>query len=441
MIELEFSYSKDKKNKDLNFHLYVDNDSTTDDLRELIKSIIKGKPSMSGLDFDVTKLKKGNNEELEEGKKIENLKSKDVIFFDLKFNEFWLNIEIHIEEVSLDKDNIFNNRKNMVKSVANLQIKMNKNKDTYIDSFEYILVGIAIDFFDYKPKEKNLEQTDDNIEENTSEDGDYYLLYKKQNLTKILTNKNINLNENNFNINNNKNLKNKKNIEMKEILKKDENDEKKEEKNNIFKKGEKIDFTKYEKIKYKFSFINFTNYIIKEELLDEDENEIERKKNEFNKNFLQNYLIYTDNIYRKNRILCLLKSKEKEDNINNINDIDIYSNNLRKIRTSFDFNRRKKQHFNIINYYNKKIENLKPLKLDRISNLIELNVNDDMRIIEIKDIVDNTEEIKNSEEIDTQNNNTAYFNNLKNNNNDKLKKIIFMIIIITLFLLILIKIF
>ena len=220
MIELEFSYSKDKKNKDLNFHLYVDNDSTTDDLRELIKSIIKGKPSMSGLDFDVTKLKKGNNEELEEGKKIENLKSKDVIFFDLKFNEFWLNIEIHIEEVSLDKDNIFNNRKNMVKSVANLQIKMNKNKDTYIDSFEYILTGIAIDFFDYKPKEKNLEQTDDNIEENTSEDGDYYLLYKKQNLTKSLTNKNINLNENNFNINNNKNLKNKKNIEMKEVLKK-----------------------------------------------------------------------------------------------------------------------------------------------------------------------------------------------------------------------------
>ena len=278
---------------------------------------------------------------------------------------------------------------------------MKKDDKHYIDELKYIAVSIAMDFFNSLRKDNNSEIPENNnsdssegkdsnsinnkndnneaVKELENQDGDFFLVYKEDKF--CLTNKQIEENNkiledkrkilNNEKINNKiSNSNEKKMIEMTEISNNKIIEEKKH-----FGKNEELDLELYDKVKCKFSFINLTEYLFKDELIDiNDDKILKETKIEFNED-ISKYEKLKGCFYTQGRILCLLKPEEKVNNIDKKNtiksqsrqDSDINKNFIKSKNTFYDSNfLRMEQTINKYGFnYKTKIEELKTFKLEK----------------------------------------------------------------------------
>ena len=451
-------------------------------LRDKIKEALQNYPKLSGLDFDVNipELEKEEN-----NKKNTILKSNDKIYFDLNLKEVWLNVDLSLTEltefgeiIDLEK----NKKENIIKINLDIKIKRPISEKELND----ILLNTSIEILGYRGENNNKEEDEnknelENIKENN--DIDYYLFCNFKFDKNIDNTKNINrirsksiktkrkINEdNNIIINNNNNsndkmilIQNKNNskekrIEMSDMSENNKkmvtinaNDNEKKINSNIKKEPSEINFNINDKITCNLTYINFTNYILKDEDFTKDsQNRAESKtkdkdisiiKKLFNQNFDKFYnTIPLDNqtkIVKEKKLIYLQYFKEK---------IDVNKSNNDKPEKTNDTNESKIKDeeallnsFKNINY-NEKIKNLNPyiFKEDfkRVTQISEnIRYNKSIFNEEIEPINDKVNERKSILIVEEKLN-----NNFENNNNLQ-KKAILVIIFIILVIIILIKIY
>ena len=296
LIDIELVYIK---NKNISRRLLVEGSQNVETLCNTIKDILEIFPKLSDLtNLSVSNLKKKSNKdwiELNMNTPIESqIKQKDTIYFDLKFEDVWVDVIMTLkDEEDEKKTNKFSfelktdvNKnsneleKNLIYSGIGIWEPFLKDSDDY-----YLFKGIEINLEeDFKKEDINLSQQLENSKINNSRQASNYDLYNNQS-----------------------------------------ND-------NFFSFNDKISCT--------LIFINFTNFIcnyITKEIKnsfkknsndDEESNNSQEEKVEFIKNFFNNnfrnlYLNKSKNIIeyvnergRKNEILLKVSSeyfKEKEE--------------------------------------------------------------------------------------------------------------------------------
>ena len=251
-------------------------------------------PKFSALDgINVCKLtKKENNKwvDLVMNNIIKNdLKQKDIIYFDLEFTEVWIDVIMTV------KDNDDNNKINKFSFELKTELRTN------ITDLKNILINVGITSWKTFKDQEEQEEQDKKIQK----DQDYYLLSKFEINSEIEQNIKEKKSLNNQNLDGNE-----KKIEKKT--------EKKESNSDINFHDEKR-FNFNDKITCTLIFINFTNYICyysrngieKKNKINKsyDNNIIEEIKSDFNNHFKDLYLNKTKKVIEINKILCKISKK------------------------------------------------------------------------------------------------------------------------------------
>ena len=116
-------------------------------MKERIKEALHNYPQLSGLSLEVTEMKKGNKENLEyindEEKINTQLKSYDIIYFDLDLKEVWLNIDLLLKE-----ENIINITNKEINSLFNLDLKI--PIEISREDLNNKLLSISLDFLEFR---------------------------------------------------------------------------------------------------------------------------------------------------------------------------------------------------------------------------------------------------------------------------------------------------
>ena len=290
LIDIEVVYIH---NTNISGRLLVEGEQIIDTLNNSIKDMLEIFPKLSGLDgLEVTNLRKkdGNGwTELIPDNKIKNhIKQKDVIYFDLKFTDVWIDVIMTVK----DRDD--ETKTNKISFELKKELKGNDSE------LELTLINLGI---------RSWKQF--------KEEEDFYLVSKFEIISET------------------------KQIEKKnpENLEQDKNSQKnltecpKNTTNIMIGNEEEQKFSFDDKIECSLIFINFSNYIYKysvnevekkknniKENDEEKDSKIEYKmhdiKNYFNQNFKELYLDNSQKIVEEDRILCKVSEnyhKNEED--------------------------------------------------------------------------------------------------------------------------------
>ena len=147
-------------------------------MKERIKEALQNYPKLSGLSLEVTEMKKENKEKLEyinEEEKINTqLKSNDIIYFDLDLKEVWLNIDLLLKE-----ENVMNSNNKEIKeinSLFNLDVKI--PKEISEKNLNNKLINITLKFLEFRDDNINeeLEYKNENRDIETNDNIDYLFL-------------------------------------------------------------------------------------------------------------------------------------------------------------------------------------------------------------------------------------------------------------------------
>jgi hypothetical protein len=263
-------------------------------------------PKFSNLDgLTVCKLtKKQNNKwvDLIMNNIIKNdIKQKDIIYFDLEFTEVWIDVIMTVKDK--DDENKIN------KFSFELKTKLKTN----ITDLKTTLINLGITSW---KKFKDQDEQEEQDEPEIQKDQDYYLLFKfmieEENMekeNKSMSNTNL-LENNNF------------------------KKEKKDSDVDIFLQEQKK-FNFNDKIVCTLIFINFTNYICNYAIKEikkkthifktYDYRVIEKIKNEFNIRFQNLYLNKTHKVIESNQILCKISKKYESNEYLEVNSYPIIS--------------------------------------------------------------------------------------------------------------------
>ena len=295
LIDIELVYIK---NKNISRRLLVEGSQNVETLCNTIKDILEIFPKLSDLtNLSVSNLKKKYNKdwiELNMNTPIENqIKQKDKIYFDLKFEDIWVDVIMTLKDEEDEK------KTNKFSFELKTDVKKNSNE-----------------------LEKNLIYSGIGIWEPLKDSDDYYLFKGIE----------INLEEDCIK---------KEDINMTQQLENSKNNNSRQASNYDLYSNQSNDYFSFnDKISCTLKFINFTNYICnyitkeikniyqKSSYDDEESNNSQEEKVEFIKNFFNNnfrnlYLNKSKNIIeyvnergRKNEILLKVSSeyfKEKEE--------------------------------------------------------------------------------------------------------------------------------
>ena len=165
---------------DISCRLLVEGDIKAKILKERIKEALQNYPKLSGLSLEVTEMKKGNIENLEyinEEEKINTqLKSNDIIYFDLDLKEVWLNIDLLLKE-----ENVMNSTNKDLKeinSLFNLDLKI--PKEISQENLYNKLINISLNFLDFRDDNINeeIENKNENRDIKYNDNIDYFFLTK-----------------------------------------------------------------------------------------------------------------------------------------------------------------------------------------------------------------------------------------------------------------------
>ena len=453
-------------------------------------------PKLSGLSLEVTEMKKGNKENLEyinEEEKINTqLKSNDIIYFDLDLKEVWLTINLLLKEENALNNN--NKEKKEINSLFNLDLKIPIEMSQ--EDLNNKLINISLDFlefrddsiseeFEYKNENRDIEEND-NI--------DYFFLTK---FNVIIESTDLDANNNSkrkraktmrrerdmfINLNYNSNIKNSrtprfstKNLVEMVNLDNIETSPKLNKQNSINSTNEikgpiindirgsnKIDekmikFNIDNRVNCTVSYINFSNYVLKDETFYRPSDFPDIKKL-FNHKFADFYK--SINLGKKNKLckgqklLYLQKVErfsfglisERTININNfVNNNNAINNNNNKINNNnINNNNDNNIYLDLIKKidYVRKINELEEylLKEDFVREKIEveyIRINKDVNNKENNIIKEKSNEEENDND-NTEGENS--FINEDNNNFYFTKKGIFIMVGVILFIIILFKI-
>ena len=437
-------------------------------LRDKIKEALQNYPKLSGLDFDVNI---PDLEKEENNKKNTILKSNDKIYFDLNLKEVWLNVDLSLTELT-ESGEIIDLEKNKKENIIKINLDIKIKRPISEKELNDILLNTSIEILGYRGENNNKEEDEnknelENIKENN--DIDYYLFCNFKFDKNIDNSKNINRmrsksvkskrkidEDNNKIINNNNNTNDKniintnkissreKRIEMSYMIGSNKNvvtyiNKNSEKRNNtkLEKESSEISFNINDKITCNVTYINFTNYILKDEDFTKDK-DISNIKRLFNHNFEKFYkTIELDNgikIVKEKNLIYLtyydisnisnisFSDKEEISNEKTNKDDDAALTSFKEIK------------------YNEKINKLHPYKFKenfkRVTQISKnLRYNKTIFNEEIEPIIDKVNERKSILIAEEKLN-----NNFENNNNLQ-KKAILVIIFIILVIIILIKIF
>ena len=442
-----------------------------ENLEEKIKEALQNYPKLSGLDFKVqiTRIIENNDKKTKS-------KSNEKIYFKLALKEVWLNVDLSLTELTesdqiIDKTKI--KKENIIKINLDIKIKSPINEEKLND----ILLNTIIEILGYRGENNNKEEDENKNEKEKSEENDDYYMFCNFKYDKNIDNpKNMNrmrsrsikskreINEDNNiiinNINNaeNKNIKilNKTNqtktrIEMRDmseniknlaaIMNKNNDNEKKnksketKESSKIIQEKNDLCFNINDKITCEVTYINFTNYIIKNENFTKDK-DISYIKKLFNQNFEQFYetrkLDDRTKIIKEKKLIYL-QFKE----INDINNV-LYK---KKQETFFESKNKDEllEQLKKIDYNKKILIDLKPFifkeNFEREIKISEnIRYNKSIFNEEIEPINDKVNERKSNLIVEEK-----LHNNFENNDNLQ-KKAILVIILIILIVIFVIKI-
>ena len=474
LFDIQSTYEKDKN---ISCRLLVEGKLTITNLKEKIKEAIQNFPRLNGLKLevliDLKKISQKKKLEVNENTQIINiLKTNDEIYFDIKFEEVWLNINLSLKEKK------FETRQNITFNPTfdiNIDVKIPKKISE--EKLNNKLLNVCIDFLGFR-SDKNAEENDfkteteiksKSIEEN--DEIDYYLFFEfsveKNENKENINNKNKTMIDNNNKINNlyNKSHNSSKGsrIEMQTFNNNekstkvtfDENEDNKE-KNNILEKDELEFGIKDERI-CNVSYINFTNFILSEYIeeknsqLNKDDKsqkcpDFQGLKQIFNRDFgkfCKSYKLKEMLEMRKDGKLILIYQKKKD-----IKDIKSYSfkytNKEYSNRESYNENSTDPIFQEIISKidFNKKLNQLKNYYIfkDDFSKISEINN------IRYNKTIEKGEKDKDDKAADKEKNNKDLIveENINYGNNNNLKKRAILIgisVILFIVFLILLKIF
>ena len=491
LLDIESIY---ENHPEITCRFLIEENLAKENVENKIKEALQNYPKLSGLNFQVkineeNKIVTKEKKETEENNTIKNLlESNDKIYFDLDLKEVWLNVDLSITELTETGKKIDlakNTKENIIKINLDIKIKRPINEEELND----ILLNTLIEILGYRGENNNKED-DDNRNENElvekNDDIDYYLFCNFKFDKNIDNTKNINrirsksiktkrkINEdNNIIINNNNNsndkmilIQNKNNskekrIEMSDMSENNKkmvtinaNDNEKKINSNIKKEPSEINFNINDKITCNLTYINFTNYILKDEDFTKDsQNRAESKtkdkdisniKKLFNQNFDKFYkTIPLDNqtkIVKEKKLIYLQYFKEKIDVNKSNNDKPEKTNDSNESNESKNKDEEALLNsFKNINY-NEKINKLNPYifkeNFERVTQISEnIRYNKSIFNEEIEPINDKVNERKSILIVEEKLN-----NNFENNNNLQ-KKAILVIILIILAIIILMKLF
>ena len=475
LFDIQSTYEKDKN---ISCRLLVEGKLTITNLKEKIKEAIQNFPRLNGLKLevliDLKKISQKKKLEVNENTQIINiLKTNDEIYFDIKFEEVWLNINLSLKEKK------FETRQNITFNPTfdiNIDVKIPKKISE--EKLNNKLLNVCIDFLGFR-SDKNAEENDfkteteiksKSIEEN--DEIDYYLFFEfsveKNENKENINNKNKTMIDNDNNkINNlyNKSHNSSKGsrIEMQTLnnnekstqITFDENEDNKE-KNNILEKDELEFGIKDERI-CNVSYINFTNFILSEYIeeknsqLNKDDKsqkcpDFQGLKQIFNRDFgtfCKSHKLKEMIEMRKDGKLILIYQKKKD-----IKDIKSYSfkytNKEYSNRESYNENSTDPIFKEIISKidFNKKLNQLKNYYIfkDDFSKISEINN------IRYNKTIEKGEKDKDDKAADKEKNNKDLIveENINYGNNNNLKKRAILIgisVILFIVFLILLKIF
>lgn len=301
-----------QKNKNISGRLLVEGDQTIDTLCNSIRDMLEIFPKFSALDgLNVCKLtKKENNKwvDLIMNNIIKNdIKQKDIIYFDLEFTEVWIDVIMTV------KDNDDENKINKFSFELKTELRTNI---TYLKN---ILINLGITSWKTFKDQEEQEEQDNKVQK----DQDYYLLSKFEII-----------------LENEQNIKEKKSINNENVTENEYKSDKKDSNSDINFNDEKR-FNFNDKIACILKFINFTKYIC-----DYSINEIEKKnkinksyditiideiKDDFNNHFQDLYLNKTQKVIEINKILCKISKKYVKNEFKNVKN---YPLNPDKIKVS-----------------------------------------------------------------------------------------------------------
>ena len=474
LFDIQSTYEKDKN---ISCRLLVEGKLTITNLKEKIKEAIQNFPRLNGLKLevliDLKKISQKKKLEVNENNQIINiLKTNDEIYFDIKFEEVWLNINLSLKEKK------FETRQNITFNPTfdiNIDVKIPKKISE--EKLNNKLLNVCIDFLGFR-SDKNAEENDfkteteiksKSIEEN--DEIDYYLFFEfsveKNENKENINNKNKTMIDNNNKINNlyNKShnsskgsrieMKNLNNNEKSTKITFDENEDN-QEKNNILEKDELEFGIKDERI-CNVSYINFTNFILSEYIeeknsqLNKDDKsqkcpDFQGLKQIFNRDFgtfCESHKLKEMVEMRKDGKLILIYQKKKD-----IKDIKSYSfkytNKEYSNRESYNENSTDPIFQEIISKidFNKKLNQLKNYYIfkDDFSKISEINN------IRYNKTIEKGEKDKDDKAADKEKNNKDLIveENINYGNNNNLKKRAILIgisVILFIIFLILLKIF
>ena len=181
LFDIQSTYEKDKN---ISCRLLVEGKLTITNLKEKIKEAIQNFPRLNGLKLevliDLKKISQKKKLEVNENTQIINiLKTNDEIYFDIKFEEVWLNINLSLKEKK------FETRQNITFNPTfdiNIDVKIPKKISE--EKLNNKLLNVCIDFLGFR-SDKNAEENDfkteteiksKSIEEN--DEIDYYLFFE-----------------------------------------------------------------------------------------------------------------------------------------------------------------------------------------------------------------------------------------------------------------------